>query len=203
MFQYFARKRKEEGITSFMFYFLLFPIFIMVFGYGVDTAMSIYVRNTLQQSLDTATLSVASQTPNNPLGNASSRLILYNRDVGLRNQTLRDLYDANRSGTISKMLVCPTSEGIARDTGYTLTNAPRTTINRNPSGVCYQTTQIIVKRDPVLASNRNLNITRTSRYIEVRVVEYSRNNFIGIFIPQLAYQKYEITSRAALTLAQN
>jgi Flp pilus assembly protein TadG len=203
MFQYFARKRKEEGITSFMFYFLLFPIFIMVFGYGVDTAMSIYVRNTLQQSLDTATLSVASQTPNNPLGNASSRLILYNRDVGLRNQILRDLYDANRSGTISKMLVCPTSEGIARDTGYTLTNAPRTTINRNPSGVCYQTTQIIVKRDPVLASNRNLNITRTSRYIEVRVVEYSRNNFIGIFIPQLAYQKYEITSRAALTLAQN
>jgi hypothetical protein len=202
MFKYFARKRKEEGITSFMFYFLLFPLFIMVFGYGVDTAMSIYVRNTLQQSLDAATLSVAALTPNPILGSAS-RVVIYGGDVGLRNQTLRDLYDANRSGTISKMLACPTVVGISRDPGYTLITAPTTTINRNPSGVCYQTSQIEVKRDQNLFSNRNLNTIRTTRYIEVRVVEYSRNNFIGIFIPQLKYQKYEITSRAALTLAQN
>lgn len=184
------RKRSEKGASTLIMFVVLMPLFIMVFGYGVDTAIATYTKNTLQDSLDSATQSALSMSVNPPLGTTNGGVSVLTPAQTMK--YVNDLYDMNRKGKVPQLLTCYKNAGKPAEAGYNTVTPASSSINRNPSGKCYQITS------PKITTGDKNNRTKT---LTVTVIEYSRNSFLATFFPNLQYQKYVITSKATITTA--
>lgn len=191
MFNKLLKSRKtEQGASTLILYLLLMPLFIMVFGYGVDTAIATYTKNTLQDSLDAATLSAVALSTNPASGSTNGEVSI--RPESLTVTTVKDLYDINRSGKVPALLQCYTKINKPVEPGYTTITPSANSMNTNPSKKCYQMSAPKITYSGV--GNRTKNL-------EVTVIEYSRNPFLAVIFPELQYQQYVITSRATITTA--
>lgn len=84
------RKPRDERSNSFAMFVVLLPVIIGAFGLGVDTARNVYIRISLQNSLDMATVSGAAVTFVNGDGDVEI-------DQSEALATIRQVYALNRS----------------------------------------------------------------------------------------------------------
>lgn len=178
------RKSSEEGNSSLVWYVLLAPLMVLLLGYGIDTAIATYTKNTLQQSLDQATQAAVSMAANpgydDNTGNDVSVITPKAKEAVLT--TFLKVYDKNRMGQLSN-LVCQTARSPIASEGSLYI----------PESGCGYT---IVKLN-ITGSGTN---TR-AKYLEVEVVESSKNSFLGMI--GLRTQDYVLSSRAAITTAND
>ena len=176
------RRSNERGNSSLVWYILLAPLMVVLMGYGIDTSIDTYTKNTLQQSLDQATQAAVSMAANpgydDNTGNDVS--VITPKAEAAVLDTFLTVYDANRTGQLSN-LICQTSRSPLSSEG---------TLYIPKSGCGYT----IVKLN-ITGSGTN---TR-AKYLEVEVIETSKNSFLHMIgIPT---QDYILSSRAAITSA--
>lgn len=178
------RKSNERGNSSLVWYILLAPLMVVLMGYGIDTSIDTYTKNTLQQSLDQATQAAVSMAANpgydDNTGNDVSVITPQAKQAVL--DTFLRVYDENRTGQLSN-LICQTQRSASVSEGNLYI----------PQSGCGYT---IVKLN-ITGSGTN---TR-AKYLEVEVAETSKNSFLHMIgIPT---QDYVLSSRAAITTAND
>lgn len=63
-----ATRRRDEASNSFALFIIMLPVIMGAFGTGLDFSRNVYIRTTLQNALDMATVSAAGVTEINGEG---------------------------------------------------------------------------------------------------------------------------------------
>lgn len=178
------RKTNERGNSSLVWYIILTPMMLVLLGYGIDTATATYTKNTLQQSLNQATQAAVSMAANPGYDDntgADVSVVTPQAEKAVLDTFLK-VYDQNRSGQLNNLVCQPATNAIA-GVGEVIV----------PASKCGYT---IVKLNITGSGTNN-----RAKFLEVQVIEFSKNPFLGMIgIPT---QKYDISSRAAITTAND
>lgn len=84
------RRVRDEASNSFAVFIILLPIIMGAFGMGLDFSRNVYIRTTIQNALDMATVSAAGVTEVNDDG----KVDILNRQAY---ETVEKVYAVNRA----------------------------------------------------------------------------------------------------------
>jgi hypothetical protein len=102
-----ATRYRDEASNSFALFLIMMPVIMGAFGIGLDMSRNVYIRTTLQNGLDMATVSGAGVTDVNQEG-----VVDIDEEGALR--AVETVYAQNRPG----FMECTGDNSRIGDTGY-------------------------------------------------------------------------------------
>ena len=177
-----SRREHQESGNTLVVFVMLFPVMFTIFGLAVDISIANYVKESVQNSINTATQITLSQA-SNPIN--SDRPMLTNNqayDIVKRlyaQNTNRGVDATGASGTTLPFLLCQTSP----QPGGVLTTAPTVS-------TCAWT-----------ELNNGFQFSNANRTLSIQysAVEVSRTAFLQFI--NLGTLKYEITGKASTSFS--